>query len=115
MGELVNYEDERKDETILSVSQLTDIIKEILEGSFPKICVEGEISNYRPSSAGHIYFTLKDEKAAIQAVLFKYKASYLNFVPQDGMKVKVCGSISVYTGRGSYQIVVDSIDRKSVV
>ena len=62
----------------LSVSQITSLIKEILEGSFPAVTVEGEISNYRPSSTGHLYFTLKDESSSIQAVMFKGK-SY-NFV-----------------------------------
>lgn len=94
----------------LTVSDLTGIIKELLEGSFPLITVEGEISNYRPSSTGHIYLTLKDEHASISAVLFKGKSRYLAFTPKDGMKIRAKGSLSVYAQRGSYQIVIDSME-----
>ena len=78
-----------------SVSEITDILKDLIEGSFPALTIEGEISNYRPSSTGHIYFTLKDEKASIAAVLFKGKARSLSFTPYDGLKVKASGSLSV--------------------
>ncbi len=94
----------------LTVTDLTGIIKELLEGSLPDVSVEGEISNYRPSSTGHIYFTLKDDAASISAVLFKGKSRYLSFTPKDGMKVRVKGSLSVYAQRGSYQIVIDSME-----
>lgn len=93
----------------LSVSQITSLIKEILEGSFPAVTVEGEISNYRPSSTGHLYFTLKDESSSIQAVMFKGKSRYLPFEPRDGMLVRAAGSLSVYAARGAYQIIVDSM------
>ena len=94
----------------MTVSQLTDLIKEFLESSFPDLTIEGEISNYRPSSTGHIYFTLKDDKAAISAVMFKTRSKSLTFTPQDGMKVKITGSLSVYAQRGSYQIIVNSME-----
>lgn len=94
----------------MTVSQLTDLIKEFLESSFPDLTIEGEISNYRPSSTGHIYFTLKDDKAAISAVMFKTRSKSLTFTPQDGMKVKVTGSLSVYAQRGSYQIIVNYME-----
>ena len=96
---------------ILSVSQLTDILKELIEGTFPIITVEGEISNCKPSSTGHLYFTLKDKKAAISAVMFKGKFQHINFTPKDGQLVKVKGSLSVYAARGSYQIIVSSIEK----
>ena len=94
----------------MTVSELTDLIKEILESSFPDLTIEGEISNYRPSSTGHVYITLKDDKASISAVMFKTRSKNLTFNPQDGMKVKVTGSLSVYAQRGSYQIVVNSME-----
>lgn len=94
----------------MTVSELTDLIKEILESSFPDLTIEGEISNYRPSSTGHVYFTLKDDQASISAVMFKTRSKNLTFNPQDGMKVKVTGSLSVYAQRGSYQIVVNSME-----
>ncbi|MBQ1984631.1 MAG: exodeoxyribonuclease VII large subunit, partial [Spirochaetaceae bacterium] len=94
----------------MTVSELTEQIKDLLENSFPDITIEGEISNYRPSSTGHVYFTLKDEKASISAVMFKTRLKGLTFNPQDGAKVKVSGSLSVYAQRGSYQIVVNSME-----
>lgn len=108
--EMIN---ENLKEQVLTVSELTDIIKELLEGSFQSISLEGEISNYRPSSTGHLYFTLKDSSASIQAVMFKSRFSRLSFTPKDGMVVKVKGSVSVYAQRGSYQIIVNSMEEKN--
>lgn len=92
-----------------SVYEITVQIKKLLESDFGKVSLEGEISNFRPSAAGHLYFTLKDEKASIQAVMFKGKAVYLGFIPKDGMTVKVQGAISVYEQRGTYQIIIDEM------
>lgn len=92
-----------------SVYEITVQIKKLLESDFGKVSLEGEISNFRPSAAGHLYFTLKDEKASIQAVMFKGKAMYLGFIPKDGMTVKVQGAISVYEQRGTYQIIIDEM------
>ncbi len=92
-----------------SVYEITLQIKELLESGFGYVSIEGEISNFRPSAAGHLYFTLKDEKASIQAVMFKGKARSLSFVPKDGMTVKAEGSISVYEQRGSYQIIIEEM------
>lgn len=94
----------------LKIAEITSLIKEILEGSFPTITLEGEISNCRPSSTGHLYFTLKDETSAISAVMFKGKSRYLAFSPKDGTLVRATGSISVYEARGTYQIIVDSME-----
>ncbi len=94
---------------IYSVCEITAEIKQTLEVSFGRISLEGEISNYRPSGAGHLYFTLKDEKATIQAVMFKGRSRSLSFIPKDGMTVLVEGSISVYEQRGSYQIIVEKM------
>ncbi len=94
---------------IYSVFEITSEIKKLLEAGFGTIILQGEISNYRPSGAGHLYFTLKDEKAAIQAVMFKGKTRTLNFTPKDGMTVQVEGIISVYEQRGSYQIIIEKM------
>lgn len=93
-----------------TVSELTTQLKMMIEGEFPTIKLQGEISNYRPSSTGHAYFTLKDEHAAISAVMFKRKLSFLTFTPKDGQMVQVNGALSVYEIRGSYQIVIDSME-----
>lgn len=97
-------------DTVFSVSQITDLIKEILETSFRTIAIEGEISNWRPSPAGHIYFTLKDNNAQIKAVLFRGAAYKLNFRPKDGDKVRCTGSLSVYAPQGNYQIIVSTME-----
>lgn len=94
---------------IYSVFEITSEIKKLLETGFGTIILQGEISNYRPSGAGHLYFTLKDEKAAIQAVMFKGKTWSLHFTPKDGMTVQVEGLISVYEQRGSYQIIIEKM------
>ncbi len=109
-GAMLQDSDGMAKSAYLSVSEFTDQIKQLLENAFPPVAVEGEISNYRPSSSGHIYFSLKDDKAVIQAVLFKYKSN-LPFVPKDGMTVRIKGKLSVYPQRGSYQIIVDSMEQ----
>ena len=95
---------------VFSVSQITELIKEILETSFRTITIEGEISNWRPSAAGHIYFTLKDNNAQIKAVIFRGAAMRLNFRPKDGDKVRCTGSLSVYAPQGNYQIIVNTME-----
>ena len=95
---------------VFSVAQITSYIKEILEGAFPTICVEGEISNWRPSSSGHVYFTLKDNTAQLKAVMFKGSLYSLKFKPKDGDKVRCTGRISVYEPQGSYQLIVNKME-----
>jgi exodeoxyribonuclease VII large subunit len=98
------------EQMVYSVSDLTSLIKDTLENSFTGICLEGEISGFRPNSSGHLYFTLKDENAQISAVMFRGKASALTFIPRDGMKVRCTGTISVYAPRGSYQIIISKME-----
>jgi exodeoxyribonuclease VII large subunit len=92
------------DEKILSVSELTRQIKGVLELGFANLWVQGEISNFKLHTSGHLYFTLKDESAQISGVMWRSRAAQLRFRPADGMKVMVRGNISVYEPRGSYQI-----------
>ncbi len=94
----------------LTVSALTDRIRQTLEHGFAEVAVEGEISNLRPSSTGHLYFTLKDGGAAISAVMFKNRLRTLDFVPADGQLVHAAGALSVYAQRGSYQIVCEALE-----
>lgn len=101
----------QSEEHIFQVSEITSHIKEILETSFPALAIEGEISNFRPASSGHWYFSLKDQDAVIQAVMFKYRAGRVNFLPSDGTKVIVRGNISVYAKRGNYQIICESMKK----
>lgn len=96
---------------VFSVTQITEIIKEILETSFRTITIEGEISNWRPSAAGHIYFTLKDSVSQMSAVMFRGNVMHLNFTPKDGDKVRCTGSITVYGPRGNYQLMVTKMEK----
>lgn len=93
-----------------SVTQITSLIKDVLEGSFRNLTVEGEISNYRPSASGHVYFTLKDDFSQIKAVMFKSSAYSLSFRPKDGDKVRCFGNLSVYAPQGNYQIIVSKME-----
>jgi exodeoxyribonuclease VII large subunit len=89
---------------ILTVSEITQRIKGVLERGFNEVWVQGEISNLKLHSSGHVYFTLKDQGAQLSAVLWRGRASQLLFRPVDGMKIIVRGNITVYEPRGSYQI-----------
>jgi exodeoxyribonuclease VII large subunit len=95
----------------LTVSELTGLIQANLEGAFASVVVEGELSNCRPSSTGHLYFTLKDAGAAVSAVMFKNRLRYLAFEPRDGMLLRVRGSLSVYALRGTYQIICEEMEQ----
>lgn len=95
--------------TTLSVSQLTMVIKEYLEGQFPLVSVQGEISNFKLQSSGHCYFSLKDAQAQVSAVMFRTAATTLERMPRDGDQVTVVGQLNVYAPRGQYQIVVRTL------
>lgn len=99
----------QQDPPILSVTQLTNAIKHSLESTFPHICLQGEISNYKVQSSGHIYFSLKDAQAQIAAVMFRGDASQLKQFPKDGTQVIVKGSLNVYPPSGKYQLIVREI------
>jgi exodeoxyribonuclease VII large subunit len=103
----LNLAPERK---IWTVTELTSRIRDILAAQFSNIWVEGEVSNYRASQPGHLYFTMKDEKAQVRCVCFRNQAIRLKFRPEDGLKLIVRGSISVYEPRGEYQIYVEHIE-----
>lgn len=97
-------------EPVLTVSQLTRSIKNILESQYRFVRISGEISNFKMPHSGHSYFTLKDASAQIRAVLFKQKKRFVDLTLQDGQDVVCFGRISVYEPRGEYQIIVDSVE-----
>ncbi len=101
-------------QTIFSVSELTLQIKKNLEVSFSSLRVEGEVTNLRRQSSGHTYFSIKDANCQISAVLFKQSADKMTRLPKDGDKVTLDGALSVYAPRGTYQLVVRSIDYDGV-
>ncbi len=92
-----------------SVSELTELIKNTLESLFYGLTVEGEISGFKYATTGHWYFSLKDRDAVINAAMWRTNAVRAGFVPKDGQRVIVTGSISVYPPRGTYQITCTSI------
>lgn len=96
-------------DNVLSVSQLTSLIKQQIESRFPVISVQGEISNFKAQSSGHLYFTLKDAQAQISAVLFRGSAAKLERMPKNGDQIIAKGELSVYPPRGGYQIIVRQI------
>jgi exodeoxyribonuclease VII large subunit len=99
---------------ILTVTQLTLRVKDLLEGTFPDVWVVGEISNLSAPRSGHIYFTLKDEQSQIRAVLFRASQRFLKFTLQHGLQVICRGRIGVYEPRGEYQLVLEYIEPKGV-
>ncbi len=101
----------RPERESFTVSAITALIKRTLEGEYAGIRVEGEVSNCRPSSTGHLYFTLKDENASLSVVMFRSRLSRLNFVPKDGQLVIASGSISVYEKRGAYQLICEWMEK----
>ena len=94
----------------LSVSELSARLKEIIELGFAGLAVEGEISNCKQWSSGHLYFTLKDDYAQIRAVMFRTTVRQLKFKPEDGMHVVARGRLSVYEVKGEYQLVCDGLE-----
>lgn len=95
---------------IFTVSELNATARKVLEIEFPQIWLEGEISNIARPASGHMYFSLKDEQAQIRCAMFRHKNSYLNFQPNDGMHVLARGKISLYEGRGDYQLIVEHLE-----
>jgi exodeoxyribonuclease VII large subunit len=98
----------------ISVSQLTEQIKDNLEENFSNVMVEGELSNVSKPSSGHIYATLKDKNAQISIVIFRSTVAKIKFQLKDGQEVNIKGQITVYHQRGSYQIIVQNVTPKGM-
>lgn len=93
----------------LSVSELNVLVKGLVERSFGGVMVEGEISNCKQWSSGHVYFTLKDDHSQIRAILFRTQARQLKFRLEDGLRVVIRGRLSVYEVKGEYQLIADTV------
>ena len=96
--------------TVLTVSELTSHIRDVLENTYSDVWVEAEISNCRLWNTGHLYFTLKDPGAQLKAVMFRSAVRQLRFKPEDGLHVIVRGRLSVYEPKGEYQIVCEQME-----
>jgi exodeoxyribonuclease VII large subunit len=95
---------------VLTVSELTASLRQVLETSFAEVWVEGELSNAKLWNTGHLYFTLKDGAAQIKGVMFRSTLRYLKFKPEDGLHVVVRGRVSVYDPKGEYQLVGEHME-----
>jgi len=94
----------------LTVSELTNSVKTTIESRFPSVWVEGEISNFKPHSSGHWYFTLKDSRSQLRAKCFRSSNIRIRFKPVDGLHVRARGKLSIYAPRGEYELVVETLD-----
>jgi len=95
---------------IFTVSQLNREARELLEGSFPWVWIEGEISNLARPGSGHWYFTLKDDRAQIRCAMFRGRNQNLGFTPDNGTQVLVRGRISLYEARGDFQLIAEQME-----
>lgn len=99
---------------IYSVSEVTFLLKDLVENTFPSVWVAGEISDFARPRSGHCYLTLKDESCQIRAVIWKGTASRLRFDVEDGLEVICRGHIDVYAPRGSYQLIIEEMQPRGV-
>ncbi|KUF21189.1 exodeoxyribonuclease VII large subunit [Xanthomonas phaseoli] len=99
-----------RNEQILTPSQLNSLARDLLEGSFPLVWVEAELSSVTRPSSGHLYFTLKDARAQIRCAMFKPKSTWLKFQPREGLRVLARGRLTLYEARGDYQLVLDHLE-----
>jgi len=99
------------DDAVLSVTDLTRGLSDLVEDHYDDVWVEGELSNFTQAASGHCYFTLKDEDAQIRCVMWKYLTQYVFFEPEEGMQVRVNGHASVYERRGDLQIQAQAMRR----
>src|SRR5664280_1770437 len=110
-GELFSPEETRK---VLSVSELTETVRALLEKQIGSVWVSGEITNLRSQSSGHIYFTLKDAASQLSCVLFSREKVPHREMLADGQKVLLQGDVTVYEARGQYQLIVRAVELQGV-
>src|SRR5262249_46673299 len=95
---------------VLTVTELTIRVRDLLEDHFLEVWVEGELSNCRLWNTGHLYFTLKDQSSQVRGVIFRRALRYLRFKPADGLRVVARGRLSVYEPKGEYQLVCEHLE-----
>lgn len=105
-----NFNSEGPPTDVLSVSSLNKLARSLLETNFPTVVVEGEISNLARPSSGHWYLSLKDKSAQIRCAMFSNRNRFLRFQAENGQQIVVRGKLSIYEGRGDYQLIIDSME-----
>ena len=108
------FEKEQAEQKVYTVGELTREIRDLLEESFGYLWLTGEVSNLSRPRSGHLYFSLKDKEAQIQAVIWRSTASQLPFSLEDGLEILVYGRLTVYPGRGIYQILPEIVELKGI-
>jgi exodeoxyribonuclease VII large subunit len=108
----MNDDNSTQTEHILSVSDLSRQARYLLEDNFPAVMVEGEISNIAMPASGHWYFTLKDESAQIRCAMFRNRNMRVRFRPEDGMQILLKGKVSLYEGRGDFQLIGETMEER---
>ena len=98
-------------QAIYSVSQLNQEARTLLEEAFPMVWIEGEISNFTRPASGHWYFTLKDAKAQVRCAMFALRNRWVNFKPDNGLQVLARARISLYEGRGDFQLLIEQLEQ----
>src|SRR3546814_4860525 len=98
-------------EAVLTVTQLSRQVGQLLTGTFSRVWVRGEVSNFTQAASGHWYFTVKDERAALRAVMFRGRAAGVGFIPKAGEQFEFRGNVTLYEPRGDYQLQVDTMRR----
>lgn len=99
-------------EDVYTVSRLNNAVKTLLEGQFPFVWVEGEVSNFVAPNSGHWYFSLKDQTAQIRCAMFRARQRQLGFTPKDGMHVLIKARVSLYENRGDFQLIAESMEER---
>ena len=99
---------------IYTVTRLNREVKSVLEQSFPSLWVQGELSNLAQPASGHLYFSLKDKSSQVRCAMFKNRNRFLKFAPENGMEVIVRAQVSLYEGRGEFQLIVESLEPAGV-
>lgn len=95
---------------IYNVTRLNREVRAVLEGSFPSIWLQGEISNFACPASGHMYLSLKDIHSQVRCAMFKNKNRFLKFEPENGMEVLVRANVSLYEGRGEFQLIIEQME-----
>ena len=100
--------------TKYTVSQISSALKRTVENAFERVRIQGEISGLKRAASGHVYLTLKDDKAVLDGVIWRGTASALSFAPEDGLDIVAEGRITTYAARSRYQLVIDRLEPAGV-
>jgi len=106
----MHYEQQMPARDIYSITRLNREVRAVLEGSFPPVWVQGEISNLAKPSSGHLYFSLKDKHSQVRCAMFRNRNQVLKFSPENGMEVIAQAGISLYEGRGEFQLIINQLE-----